>query len=226
MTHHSKIRYRFYREHKYVCYMLSELEKTIAKTDFRNPTQIQTIKNQLNNIEDLMTGHAEWEESSIHELLRKKQSSIHELIENDHKEHAEQFKKLKEMLSAITDSTHEQEQIHQGYEFYLTYRLFNANNLKHLHDEETIIMPELQKLYSDDELRAIEFGTYAQMTSEQMVEMMSVLFPHMNASDWEFFLRDIRDAQPEKFLEAWEGVALLIDVNEREMLVRRLALNT
>ena len=86
-------------------------------------------------------------------------------------------------------------------------------------------MPELQKLYSDDELRAIEFGTYAQMTGEQMVEMMNVLFPHMNPSDREFFLMDIRDAQPGKFLEAWEAVALLIDVNEREMLVRRLALN-
>lgn len=222
MMQHSKMRYRFYREHKYVSYMFSELEKLVAKSDFRDKNQVHIINNQLNNIEELLTGHASWEESSIHELLRKKQSLVHAFIEVDHNEHAEQFKKLKEMLIFIADATYEQEQIHKGYIFYLTYRLFIANNLKHIHDEETIIMPELQKLYSDDELRAIEFGTYAKMTPQQMVHMMEVLFPHMNPSDREFFLTDIHDAEPEKFLVAWKGIAPHIQASEREMLIKKL----
>lgn len=205
----SKMRYRFYREHKYVSYVLSELEKLIAKTDFRDADQIQTVKNELDNAEALMTGHATWEESSIHELLRKKQSSVHIAIEADHKEHAEKFKTLKTILTAITVCSYEHEKIHQGYTLYLTYRQFVADNLSHLYDEETIIMPELQQLYSDDELRAIEFATYAHMTPAEMIDMMEVLFPHINASDREFILADIRDAEPEKFAMVRERIGHL-----------------
>lgn len=220
----SNTRYRFYREHKYVSYTMSELEKAIAKADFRDATHINTISNQLSDVESLMTAHTSWEETSIHELLRKKQSLIHTEIEADHKEHTAQFKKLHEMLASIAACTNEQEQIHQGNKFYLEYRHFVSTNLKHLHDEETVIMPELQRLYSDDELRAIEFGTYASMTPEQMVHMMEILFPHMNASDREFFLRDIRDAEPEKFALAWSGIAPHIGEAERELLMKRLGL--
>jgi len=39
------------------------------------------------------------------------------------------------------------------------------------------------------------------MTPEQMMDMLRVLFPHMNASDKEAFLEDIKISQPEKFKE-------------------------
>jgi hypothetical protein len=221
VAQHFKMRYRFYREHKYVSYRVSELEKLIAKADFRNAAQINAVKNQLNDIEALMISHATWEESSIHVLLKKKNSSIHTQIEADHQEHIAQFKKLQEMINSISDCSSAEEKIDQGYMFYIAYRNFTGSNLKHLHDEETIIMPELQKLYSDDELRAIEFDTYAHMTSEQMIEMMEVLFPHMNSSDREFFLKDIYDAEPEKFSAAWNGIAPQIDEEEKKALAKR-----
>jgi len=225
MTQHSKMRYRFYREHKYVSYAASELERLIAKTDFRDRTQVDTIKNELANIEALMAGHAAWEESSIHELLRKKQSSVHKHIEAEHKEHTEQFKKLQEMILDISGCSNQHEQLNKGYSFYIAYRSYAGNNLKHLHEEEVIIMPELQKLYSDEELRAIEFKTYAQMTPEQMVHMMEILFPHMNPNDREFFLTDIHDAEPAKFMKAWEGIADKIESGERELLIKKFRLS-
>ena len=200
------MKYRFYREHKYVSYAVSELERLIAKTDFRDAVQIDSVESELKNIEDLMTGHAEWEESSIHELLRKKNSAIHQLIENDHKDHAEQFRKMRAMLVSISNCTEEQDQLDQGYQFYLAYRQFAGNNLKHLHDEETILMAELQKFYSDEELRAVEFKTYAKMTPDEMIGMMRVLFPHMNPSDQEFFKKEMHDAEPEKFAIAWKDM--------------------
>lgn len=226
MPQHSKMRYRFYREHKYVSYAVSELEKLIAKADFRDKTQIDIIKNELANIEALMTGHAEWEESSIHELLKKKQSSVHTSIEIEHQEHAAQFKALQKMISDISNCKNENEQLNKGYAFYIAYRHYAADNLKHLHEEETVIMPELQKLYSDEELRAVEFKTYAQMTPEEMIHMMEVLFPHMNPHDREFFLTDIHDAEPAKFIKAWEGIKDKISDRERELLSKKFLLSS
>jgi len=88
-----------------------------------------------------------------------------------------------------------------GYTLYLTYRKFAADNLIHLHEEETKILPELQRLYTDDELRQVEAPTYEKMTPEEMIGMMQALFPHMNPSDKSAFLSDIQKLQPEKFLE-------------------------
>ncbi len=221
MKQHSKMRYRFYREHKYISYAVSELEKLIAKTDFTNQTQINLIKNELANIEDLMTGHAEWEESTIHELLKKKNSPLHTQIEKDHQEHVIQFKALQEMLIHISDSRDENEKLSKGYTFYITYRNYAASNLKHLNEEETLLMPELQRLYSDEELRAIEFKTYEQMSLEDMIHMMEILFPHMNPNDREHFLTDIRDAKPEKFMQAWEGIKDKIEDSERALLITK-----
>ncbi len=218
----SKFRYRFYREHKYVSYMLSELERLIAKTDFRNMPQVSEVLIQFDGIEALMKGHAQWEESAIHELLRRKKLEIQHGIEVDHRNHDVKFKEFRELLDAIMANVDEQEQLNLGYQFYIGYRKFIGDNLIHLHDEETIIMPELQKQYSDEELRNVEFNTYDKMNPEQMVQMMEVLFPHMNSHDREFFLTDIKDSQPDKFSEAWESISHKIDSDERSILIKKL----
>jgi hypothetical protein len=197
------MRYRFYREHKYVSFELSELERLIAKTDFKDDAQVSKVEEQLILLENMLKGHAAWEDGSIHELLRKKGSNLHEAIENDHKHHEEMFKQFKNQLTEITNCIDIIEKLKLGYEFYLLYRLFVAENLQHLHKEETIIMPELHKLYTDDELRQLDFSTYSHMTSEEIVHMIEVLFPHMDVNDYEHFLRDIKDSQPEKFKEVW-----------------------
>ncbi len=218
------MRYRFYREHKYVSYVLSEFERLIAKTNFNNLLEIVTVKEQLNSIQELMAGHAEHENNSIHALLRQKGSSIHEAIEADHQHHEKQLKELENLLVTITENTNQIEQLSLGYKFYLIYRLFVSENLKHLHEEETIIMSELQKLCTDEELRSVDFNTYTHMTPEQMIHMMEVLFPHMNLSDKEAFLIDIKESEPDKFRTAWKKIAPQLHIEEQKILTMKLGL--
>ncbi len=224
MINQTRIRYRFYREHKYLSFMLSEFERLVAKTDFKDQSQVDTLLNKLDGIEDLMKGHAEWEESAVHELLKKKNLTIHLDIESDHKDHNIKFEKMREILNLVVTSSCEQEKLELGYKFYLLYRKFVGDNLVHLHHEETIIMPELQKLYSDEELRAVESATYHEMMTEDMIGMMETLFPHMNTNDREFFLNEIKSAEPEKFLDAWSSVSHQIESDERELLAEKLSI--
>lgn len=111
------------------------------------------------------------------------------------------------------------QKIELGHQFYLEIQRFEAENLLHQIYEETIIMPELQRLYTDEELLdKIDAKTYALMTSEQLIDMMKTLFPHMNADDRKFFLKDIYRTQPTKFITAWKGIFPILDVSEREQL--------
>ena len=69
----------------------------------------------------------------------------------------------------------------------------------HLDYEERSLMHELQRLCTDEELGSVDAKTYAVMTSEDMVNMLDVLSPHMNPSDLDFFLADIQRTQAEKY---------------------------
>jgi len=207
------MRAKLYREHKYVSFALSELERLIAKTDFTDDIAVAQMQTEWQSVKGMLEGHAYHEECNFHALLEKKGSTIHAQAHNDHEHQEETLKILQCLLDAIQTSPN---RIEAGYQFYLAYRKFVADNLLHLHEEETKLLPELQRLCTDEELRSIEYQTYEVMTSDEMVEMLQVLFPHMNFSDKCAFLKDIRLAQPKKFLVLWEKATRFLSAQEIE----------
>lgn len=217
-------RYKFYREHKYVSFVLNDLERLVAKTDFRVPSQVEKIQQEFNATIQLLRGHAEYEDSKLHPLLQRKGSTLFQEAQEDHQHHDLIFRSLQSLLDQIKTSTNQQLQIELGYQFYLCYRRFVGENLHHLHEEETRILPELQRLYTDAELRTVEAETYKMMTVEELIDMMQILFPHFNPSDRQAFLIDIKEAAPEKFLPAWEVIKAIIDPKEQDRLMETLKL--
>jgi len=138
---------------------------------------------------------------------------MHHEAHEDHEHQKETLKNLQNLLDAVKTSS---DRIESGYQFYLVYRKFVGDNLLHLHEEETKLLPELQKLCTDEELLALEHPTYELMTTDEMIEMMQVLFPHMNYSDKCVFLTDIKLAQPKKFLGILDKIHLLLNAQEIE----------
>lgn len=190
------MRVKLYREHKYVSFAVSELERLIAKTDFADVAATMHVQNEWRRLREMLEGHAYHEEHHFHALLESKGSTVHQSAHHDHEHQDQVLKNLQHLLDNIPSS---QDPVEAGYQFYLAYRKFVGDNLHHLHEEETKILPELQRLCTDEELRAIEHPIYAMMTVDDMVAMLQVLFPHMNKSDKSAFLTDIQLAQPEKF---------------------------
>jgi hemerythrin-like domain-containing protein len=217
-------RYRFYREHKYVSFALNDLERLIAKTDFRASSQVEKIEQELSSIVEMLRGHAHYEDSKLHALLREKGSALFQKVQNEHEQHDTIFQTLQNLLEQIKATLDKTLQTELGYHFYLNFRKFVGENLHHLHEEETLILPELQRLYTDAQLRTVEEETYQQMTVDDLVHMMQILFPHFNPSDREAFLSDIRDAAPEKFTYVWESIKAIIAPDEQKILVEKLCI--
>jgi len=200
------MRYKFYREHKYVSAAVNDVERLIAKIDFRKQDEVAKVKQAFDALIHMLKGHAHYENETLHELLRKKGSEVYKHVEQDHVQYEQQIADLEERLKKVMESSEPEEQVELGYQFYVWFRKFAGDNLLHLHEEETVILPELQRLYSDEELSKVEFKTYNMMTPEDMIEMLEVLFPHMNPSDHEVFLADIRACDPEKFAAIWHQI--------------------
>jgi hypothetical protein len=210
------MRYKFYREHKYVSAAINDVERLLAKTDFTLASQRTKVKEALSSLLPMLKGHAEYENSRLHKLLRDRGSNICEHVEEEHREYEQKLQDLKDRLTQVLKSTDREEQIELGYQLYLWFRKFAGDNLLHLHEEETVILPELQRLYSDEELCQVEFESYQVMSSEDLIHMLEILFPHMNADDRLVFLTDIKSCDEKKFLETWKGIKSQIEEDERK----------
>lgn len=216
------MRYKFYREHKYISHRCNELERLIATSDFRNKEEFDVVAEEFAELTGLLERHAEYENDSLHSLLKVKNSPVGQQVEKNHAELENQIIFLSKLLDKISTSSSDEDKIEAGYQFYLHFRKFNGDNLIHLHEEETIILPELQKLYSDAELKKVEAAIYVTMSAEELVEMLEELFPHMNPDDWKAFLSDIKDAVPEKFMEIWPLIKFQMDEKQQTDMLRKL----
>lgn len=203
------MRVKFYREHKYVSAALNNLERLIAKTDFRQNEEIEEVRAKWANVSRMLHGHAKYEEEQLHSLLEKKGSTVHLLAHDQHEEMHAAFPEIDSLFNEVISEDDQDRKVEIGYQLYLTFRKFVGDNLLHLHEEETKILPELQRLYSDEELQLVEATTYQILTPKEMIDMLQVLFPHMNALDKEAFLKDIEISQPHKFKEIQSTVAQL-----------------
>lgn len=218
------MRYQFYREHKYVSAALNDVERKIARTDFRDPKEVQEASQAFHDLCSMLQGHAEYENTCLHTLLEEKGSKVHLHAADDHGHQDEALHEIEGLFDLVQRAASADDQVSLGNQLYLTYRKFVADNLAHLHEEETTILPELQRLYTDAELKQVEAKAYCAMTPEDMVEMMRVLFPHMNPSDRAAFLSDIHDVQPEKFSIAWEAISPTLGEVERARLCQEFAM--
>src|SRR3990167_11020061 len=124
-------RHRLYRERKYVSFVFSAVLKQVACMDFSNDTEIADAKNELNNLQQLLQGHAEHEEEQIHRLLKLKQSSIYEVAETEHQQHDVFFNDMATKFKAVEKANMLTEKNFLGHEIYLELREFYADNLKH-----------------------------------------------------------------------------------------------
>jgi hemerythrin-like domain-containing protein len=209
------MRYRFYREHKYVSSALNDLERIIAQADFTQNDVIAQVKTQFEKLAAMLTEHARYENERVHQLLRVKKSDVFQGIEEEHEHHKNDMLQILGLFKKVEEESIGENRILKGYELYLAYRKFVANNLLHLHEEETNILPELQRLYSDDELRQVAAVAYNAMTPEQIVSMLEGLFVHMNTHDRYAFLENIHILVPQKLSLAWPRIREILSDQEQ-----------
>src|SRR5271170_5390060 len=99
------MRYKFYREHKYVSAAVNDVERLIAKTDFTVHADVEKIKTAFDDLVQMLKGHAHYENETLHELLRKKESAVYKQVEADHVQYDRQLADLENRLNKVLAST-------------------------------------------------------------------------------------------------------------------------
>ncbi len=215
---------RLYREHKYIVHLFSELLQQAATLDFSDNNSITSFQTQLHQLASILQAHAAYEESRIHAILKAHESNLYLQAEIQHQDHHTMLQQISDKL-ALLEHCEDEDLDGLSYDFYLALRTFVSENLIHFDYEERILMPEILRLASAEEIREIDRISYRQMLPEHLSEMMTILFPHMNCADRFIFLSEIKECEPEKFRLAWDTIKVSIEDRELINLVKQLELS-
>ena len=86
-------------------------------------------------------------------------------------------------------------------------------------------MPELHRLYSDEEiLSRVDGPVYTEMKVNHLIDMLKELFPHFNREDKFGMLNDIHMTQPNKFSILWKNTTSFLEENDHSYLVSKFGI--
>ena len=216
------MRYKLYREHKYISAAVNDVVRLLAKADFLLPETITEVKKAFAGLWPVLAWHSQYEDEVYHPLLAAHGVYDFAQIETDHLENKQKIIALEARLAAIAALTDPTERVEQGYQLYLAFRKFSTQNLEHLDIEEEVLLPALQKLCSDQELRVAEFAIYQTMPLEEIIRIIKVILPHMNVHDRRAILTDFKACDAQLFVALWEGIQADLAPTERASLAQKL----
>lgn len=193
--------------HRFMRQFLADFGAVIAKTDFSDHEQTSSLKIMFTDFVKLLDMHAAHEDNVYHPMLQNKEPEFFQQMAKEHQLLEEKLKSLGATLElALATELSEEQQHSRGEKFYLDYTRYLIEYFAHLLQEELVIMPALQAHYSDDDLRAVTLNTYGKMSSEQIIEMLKGLYPHLNRYQKQVFLDDIYKGYPEKFAKVFPKI--------------------
>jgi hypothetical protein len=201
--------FRFFKETKPLSAALCEIETFIAQSDFRDPLSRLSLQEKFQGLEKILTIHSQYEKARLEKIFPH--NSL--LLSRYSSRNSDEALQKDQVKSLILD-LETKDPLQVGDDLYLTYSKFVSEILAHLHEIETVVLPELEKNYSEVQLRQLEQSVYNDLTADEILEWMRCLFPYLNAKEREEFILSLQELQPEKFLQ----IAPIIEERAYDMI--------
>lgn len=155
----------------------------------------------------LGASHLAHEEEAIHTALEARRPGASQRLADDHEHHRARFAVLEAQAQALALAA-PADRPALGRNLYLGFTMLVAEDLAHMHQEETVAWPQLCEAFSDDELKAIEMGIIASLTPEETIGFMRLMIPGMNPAERGALLGGMKaGAPPEAFAAVLELAA-------------------
>jgi len=202
----SENRYDLYKEvHKGIRKELFDLAMLVGSMDFQNPISLETLKETFNRTYNLLETHAHSEDTYVEPLINKVNVDIAKKTSSKHKNLEDDINELRQKLSGM--DAHKKDSVVQGHAFYLQLTIFIAEYIKHIADEEKIIMPILWNNYNDEELINTSSKIRMGIPEPIMKNFMTCMIPAMNHSERVAMFTGMKMSAPE---EVYYGMCMLV----------------
>lgn len=152
--------------HKGLRLALADLLLEMGRADFHDARGAERVVDQLEHVTAFCDDHKGAEDAIVLPALLGRLTGQLPSITRAHEEQARHLEELRATSKALLDAPASVRPI-IGRTLYLHFSTFTGDNLVHMAEEEQVLSPLFDRLFTEEELRAIHGQVMASLTMEQ-----------------------------------------------------------
>lgn len=210
--------------HKALRAFMTDTLLMVGRADPTDDAEVAHAVTQVNELMALCVNHVAHENRFVHPALDARCPGVSSTVAQEHDGHLHHIAHLRDAAQALPGcETVEREAGLQA--LYLALALFVADNLQHMHTEETVHNAALWAAYTDVELIAVHDALVATVPPAEMMLVMRWMLPNLSAPERLGVMQGMRAGAPAPVFEGMaEAARGLLDTHNWSKLARGLAL--
>lgn len=187
--------------HKGLRLALTHLLTRLGVCDASCSQGLETLLDDLRTQLALSEHHLANEDTEVHTALEARAPGATARLVQDHDHHRHTFGELEGMIRDVERAPHTAKPalLHR---LYLRFSVFVADDFAHMAEEEQLMLPILQSLFSDEELMGIEDRIMSHLTPQEMVAFGRMIIPAAGPAERIAMLSGLRANAPAEAFEA------------------------
>lgn len=197
-------RFDLYRSaHKGVRKALFDAVTRIGAADCRNPAEASAAAELARGIVALSRKHIGSETRFIHGAVEARVPGLMRALDHAHDDHTQQLDWIEAVARDLEAAPVAMPRMALGARLYESVALFVSAELAHMAQEEQTIMPELWRLFSDEELMGMQQAIIAALGPDGLAMFLRPMLPAMSPPERATMLVGLKQGLPEA---QWDGV--------------------
>ncbi|MEZ5665039.1 MAG: hemerythrin domain-containing protein [Burkholderiaceae bacterium] len=187
--------------HKALRAFMADTLVAVGRTD---PADARDVGDTIDRVLALMAvcaAHVEHENTFMHPAIEARDPGTTATVAGDHEDHLPHIAALRAQADNLA-TIPPQERAAALHVLYLSLAGFVADNLQHMHVEETRLNRSLWAHYSDDELRGMHDALVASIDPPEMMQVLRWMVPNMSAPERLAVLGGMKAGAPAPVFEA------------------------
>jgi hypothetical protein len=208
--------------HKALRSMMAETLVLVGRLDVSDADEMNTTLAQFDSLLDLCTSHIAHENAFVHTAIEARQPAGAQRTADDHLEHLQSIDALRSEGRSLRAAP-DHERMGLALRLYRHLALFVAENIQHMHIEETANNAALWSNYSDAELIELHGRLLASIPPHENLEVARWMVPALSPIERAVVVNGARAAMPPAaFLGVVDRVRPHIDARGWPKLARAI----
>jgi hemerythrin-like domain-containing protein len=195
----------YYAVHKGIRLANARMLVALGQADAANEDEVSDVLDKLAGHLDLSLSHLTHENQKIHDVVEARLPGGSDHAAEDHDHHLAGFSELRRMAREVEQAG--TDRAAKLRRLYQRFALFMADDLAHMHDEETELMPLIATHFSPAEIDAIEHSIVSDISPAKMAGFLKVMLGAASRSERQDMVSGMRAAMPP---EVFDGLFALV----------------
>lgn len=207
--------------HKALRAFMGDTQLRLGALDVADASELQQTLAQADSLLDLVARHLMHEDRFVHPALESAAPGSCSGTAREHEEHRAGIQALQAEVAALREAPDDG----LALRLYRHFALFVAENLSHMHFEETVLNATLWAHFSDADLQALHARLLASIGQDELALTLRWMMPAMTPRQRLGFIRALQhEAPPEAVRAVLDAVQAVLSPAAWAKLARGLCL--